>query len=159
MSLCGSIIWDTTSLQKVEHFSENVQLLKNRSSSQVQKNLFLAHFYFLKYCHSITDQDFSIKPTANGQNFLRKQVKDLNPFLSYSNFKSGPKLNLTRNFDDFREILVQNNKAVLGWSNKPMSAVSTLTFKYQHYPIFKILQMLFAGSRHGSGFIGPKSCS
>jgi len=63
------------------------------------KKKVLVHF-FSKCCHSITDKDFSMQPTENGDKFPKFSKREIG-------------FNLSRNFDDFQEILVQSNKAVL----------------------------------------------
>jgi len=55
---------------------------------------------FSKCCHSITDKDFSMQPTENGDKFPKFSLREIG-------------FNLSRNFDDFPEILVQSSKAVL----------------------------------------------
>lgn len=48
----------------------------------------------------MTDKDFSMQPTENGDKFHKFSMREIG-------------FNLSWNFDDFQKILVQSNKAIL----------------------------------------------
>ena len=68
----GLLVW-TPQACKVEHFYANIQKAEKWTLFSSAENLFFAHF-FSKCCHSMTDEHFSMKPTANGQKFPKFSV-------------------------------------------------------------------------------------
>ena len=109
--VCVDLLVRTPGACKVEYFSGNIQNTeKGALFLQAQKTYFWHTFFKM-----LSFNDGEIFPwnqpqmATNLLNILREKA-DFKNFIPY--FKSG--LNLSRNFDDFQEIVVQSNKAVRG---------------------------------------------
>ena len=148
----GQVVW-TPQPCKVEHFPKIIQKFKNAPFLQALKTC-LGHTFFQKAVIWRLIKIFpwnQLQMATNTLDFQWKKAEPiyLRPLLRYSNLKSG--LILSGNFDGFKEILVQVNKAVLGSTNWEVTLPSIKISFSQYVRSFasrRVLEFLWRGCSH-----------